>query len=265
MSEQDAAWFEAFVRERHLGLLQYGYVLTGARDPAADLVQDALERTGLVWARVVARGDPDGYVRKAMANRHVSLWRRTRREHLTPEDSDRPHLDPEPLDEALWKALAGLPRRQRAVLVLRYYEGLSEREIADVLGCARDDQEPGLQGLGVVAQDRRPGGIVDLNDQDLAEQLTATLRRVLSGSPSSGIRTRGSTGVLRAVDVAVRPWRQPGRWRWSWVWSAPSSASGSPVPRRRTRWCWRDRRRRPPARTARSPSVVAGTFRGLWS
>ena len=111
-------------------------MLTGAREPAADLVQDALERTGLVWARVVAHGDPEGYVRKAMTNRHVSLWRRSRREHLTSEQPELPHLDPAPLDEALWTALAGLPRRQRAVLVLRYYEGLSEREIADVLGCA---------------------------------------------------------------------------------------------------------------------------------
>jgi RNA polymerase sigma factor (sigma-70 family) len=81
-------------------------------------------------------GDPLAYTRKAMANAHISRWRRTRRESLV---ADFPTIasvtERYPFeDEPLWQALRELPPRQRAVIVLRYYEGLSEVEIADTLG-----------------------------------------------------------------------------------------------------------------------------------
>ena len=127
--------FDAFVRARHTALLRYGTVLTGDPHSAADLVQDALERTGLAWDRVHSQGDPEGYVRRIMANRNISTWRRLRRERLVDVPPETVHED-RPADDAMWAVLARLPRRQRTVLVLRYYEDLTEAEIARVLGIA---------------------------------------------------------------------------------------------------------------------------------
>lgn len=129
--------FDEFVRARHAALLRYGHLLTGDPHSAADLVQDALERTGLAWARVSSRDHPEAYVRAVMANRHVSVWRRLRRERLVADTPESPYADASAhADDAMWIALAGLARKQRAVLVLRYYEDLSEAEIARVLRCA---------------------------------------------------------------------------------------------------------------------------------
>ena len=127
--------FDGFVRARHPALLRYGTVLTGDPHSAADLVQDALERTGLAWSRVQHQGDPEGYVRRTMANRNISTWRRLRRERLVAEPPEQPYEDAAP-DDVMWDALARLPKRQRTVLVLRYYEDLSEAEIARVLSIA---------------------------------------------------------------------------------------------------------------------------------
>ena len=136
MDAATAGVFDAFVRARHAALLRYGTVLTGDPHSAADLVQDALERTGLAWSRVQQHDDPEGYVRRVMANRNISQWRRLRRERLVDSPPERVHED-RPTDDVMWEVLATLPRRQRTVLVLRYYEDLSEAEIARVLGIAQ--------------------------------------------------------------------------------------------------------------------------------
>ncbi|MFI7438679.1 SigE family RNA polymerase sigma factor [Nonomuraea indica] len=128
--------FEDFVRTRGPALLRYGYVLTGSGHDAADLVQEALLKLGDNWARVRDKDNPEAYVRTVMARQHISWWRRRRREHLTDEPPEGSYLDAHPSGE-LWKTLAALPRRQRAVLVLRYYEDLSDGEIAEVLGISR--------------------------------------------------------------------------------------------------------------------------------
>ncbi|GAB3438589.1 SigE family RNA polymerase sigma factor [Actinophytocola sediminis] len=132
--------FAVFVREALPGLLRYGHLLTGNPHDAADLVQTALENVGARWATVVRKtGDPIAYTRRAMANSHISRWRRVRRESLVADlpdvraEHDRDRFE----DEPLWDALRGLPPRQRAVIVLRYYEELSELEIATVLGISR--------------------------------------------------------------------------------------------------------------------------------
>ncbi|MEV0629467.1 SigE family RNA polymerase sigma factor [Nonomuraea wenchangensis] len=132
----DEAGFDNFVAEQTDALLRYGYVLTGNRHDAADLVQEALVRLCGAWARVRRKDSPHSYVRTTMARLHISVWRRRRREHLTDEPPDRGHHEAFPPDEdqGLWEELAALPRRQRAVLVLRYYEQLSDAEIAKVLG-----------------------------------------------------------------------------------------------------------------------------------
>lgn len=151
--------FDAFVRARHTALLRYGHVLTGNPHSAADLVQDALERTGTAWSRVHAKEDPESYVRRVMAHRHISAWRRLRRESLVAQPPEQGHdAAPAHADDAVWHALARLPRKQRAVLVLRYYEDLSEREIARVLGCSpgtvKSNASKGLAALRAALPDR---------------------------------------------------------------------------------------------------------------
>ena len=135
--EQDA--FDAFARGRMRELLRFAYLLTGDPHKAADLVQDALERTLMSWDRVIRKDDPEAYVRRAILNQNVSVWRRTRRERLvseTPDTAYEPTHSGKTFDADLWAALATLPPRQRAVLVLRFYEDMSEADTAAALGCS---------------------------------------------------------------------------------------------------------------------------------
>ncbi len=135
-SDEEEA-FDAFVRNRMPELLRFGHMLTGSADAAADLVQDALERTLNSWSRIRQRDDPEGYVRRTMVNRNVSIWRKRRREYLTDEVPDRVEdADMKVPDQALQNALSALPRKQRAVIVLRFAEDLSERQVAEMLGCS---------------------------------------------------------------------------------------------------------------------------------
>lgn len=128
--------FDAFVRARLPELLRFGRALTGSEEAAADLVQDALERTLLHWHRVESHDDPEGYVRRVMVNRNISLWRKFGRERPTDQVPDRSSGAAEPDDGSMWGAVQQLPPRQRAVIALRYYEDLSEAQIAAVLGCS---------------------------------------------------------------------------------------------------------------------------------
>jgi RNA polymerase sigma-70 factor (sigma-E family) len=134
---RDDSLFEQFVAERADALLRYGYVLTGNPHDAADLVQDALVRLRGSWERVRGKQDPERYVRTTMTRLHINAWRVRRREHVTAEPPDRVHTDTVYEGSALWEALLRLPRRQRAVLVLRYYEQWTDAEIADVLAVSR--------------------------------------------------------------------------------------------------------------------------------
>jgi len=134
--------FDAFVRARLPALLRFAHAVCGDPHTAADLVQDALERTGMRWDRIDRTGDPEGYVKRAIVNGRISRWRKLRRESLVdvvPEHLpylNRPDVDRPGHDDTMWQLLATLPRRQRAVLVLRYYEDMSEEQIAATLGCA---------------------------------------------------------------------------------------------------------------------------------
>jgi RNA polymerase sigma-70 factor (sigma-E family) len=140
MKDADKA-FEDFVRARSPALVRYGYVLTGNPHDAADLAQEALARLGSAWSRVRRKDDPEGYARTTMARLHISRWRRLRRERLVGDPPDRGYADPglerAEGDAGLWRALGDLPRRQRAVLVLRYYEHHSDQDIAALLGISR--------------------------------------------------------------------------------------------------------------------------------
>ncbi|MFF3440619.1 SigE family RNA polymerase sigma factor [Streptosporangium sp. NPDC002721] len=131
--------FAEFVAERGDALLRYGYVLAGNPHDAADLVQEALLRLRAAWPGLVAKENPEGYVRTIMARLHTVTWRLRRRESLSWELPEQGHHDALPSgdERAMWEALTGLPRKQRVVLVLRYYEELSDAEIAAVLGISR--------------------------------------------------------------------------------------------------------------------------------
>ncbi|HTC68489.1 MAG TPA: SigE family RNA polymerase sigma factor [Acidothermaceae bacterium] len=142
MNRADEDDFRSFVASRSAALLWFAHLLTGDRGAAEDIVQTALAKTALGWSRVRRKDNPEAYVRRAIVNTHLNAlrrrpWREQPQEHL-PEDVDSRHREHELDDrEAMWQALSGLPPRQRAVLVLRYYEDLSEADIADVLGCSR--------------------------------------------------------------------------------------------------------------------------------
>jgi len=131
--------FEDFVAGALPELLRFGVVLTGDRHRADDLVQTALVKTMRRWSSI-DRGQPMAYVRRVMVTTQLTWWRRLRRETAMPEgvdvvDPSRPEAAYDDQDE-LARALAVLPPRQRAVVVLRYYAGYSEAEIAETMGCA---------------------------------------------------------------------------------------------------------------------------------
>lgn len=137
MSSREAALgFEEFVVARRSALLRAAYLLTGDRDDAEDLVQVALVKAVPHWRRIADHPEP--YVRRILARESVDRWRRRRwREVSSAEPPDRavPATDADEA-EVLRQALAALAPRQRAVIVLRYYEDLTERETADALGIA---------------------------------------------------------------------------------------------------------------------------------
>lgn len=131
--------FLAYVRERVAALSRIAYLLTGDRHLAEDLVQETLLRVAGRWARIAAGGDPDPYVRRALYHQHVTAWRRHRgRTVPVAQPPDRP--GPDDTDAvtgsvAVRAALARLAPKQRAVIVLRYFEDLTEAQTADILGC----------------------------------------------------------------------------------------------------------------------------------
>ncbi|NUW40094.1 SigE family RNA polymerase sigma factor [Nonomuraea rhodomycinica] len=131
--------FAEFVAERGDALLRYGYMLAGNPHDAADLTQEALLKLRGAWPRLRHKDSPESYARTTMARLHIATWRLRRRELLAWELPELEHHDrlPGGDERRMWQALAGLPRKQRAVLVLRYYEQLDDAEIAAVLGISR--------------------------------------------------------------------------------------------------------------------------------
>jgi RNA polymerase sigma-70 factor (sigma-E family) len=140
MNQADAHEFREFVAARSQSLLRAAYLLTGDVHLAQDLLQTALLATAGRWTRIRHREHPDAYVRRAMYRHQVNWWRaRARRpETLVAAAPDRPGPRDTEADAVLRHgivdALRALPARQRAVVVLRYYEDRPEAEVADVLG-----------------------------------------------------------------------------------------------------------------------------------
>lgn len=135
--DRDAA-FTAFAKSARRDLSRAAWAMTRDTHQAGELVQLALVRTYLAWPRACAT-DPTAYARRVLSNARIDLWRRRRRETLTPPE-ELPeasvlgeHAAVEDRDEVR-RALAGLSEQQRRVVVLRYLSGLSEREVAEHLG-----------------------------------------------------------------------------------------------------------------------------------
>ncbi|MEU3642846.1 SigE family RNA polymerase sigma factor [Lentzea sp. NPDC034063] len=130
--------FEEFVAIASPRLLRTAFLLTRDAGHAEDLLQTALARAWRSWNRI--DGDPEPYVRRIIVNSHATWWRRRwRGEEPTADLPERPGESPQnAVDERewLWQALGRLPRRQRTVLVLRFYEDLTEVQVAGLLGCS---------------------------------------------------------------------------------------------------------------------------------
>jgi RNA polymerase sigma-70 factor (sigma-E family) len=171
--------FEEFAAGHLQPVLGFAAVLAGDRASAEDIVQEVLIRAHQHWDRIGSLDRPEFYIRKMVVNEFLSSRRRLWR--LLPsgrgsELGDRPV--PDPADryvehDALLAELRKLPRRQRAVLVLRYYEGLPDAEIAELLGCA-------------------PSTV-----RKCASRAFATLRIELSSGSAEGTVTRSGGGTCK--------------------------------------------------------------------
>ncbi|MEU1087433.1 SigE family RNA polymerase sigma factor [Streptomyces sp. NPDC005576] len=133
--------FSSYVRARGPVLLRTARSLTANPSDAEDLLQTALAKTYVAWERIEDHGALDGYVRRALVNTRTSQWRKRKVDEYACDDLPEPATAPAPdpaehqsLHDAMWRAVLKLPDRQRAMVVLRYYEDLSEVQTAEVLG-----------------------------------------------------------------------------------------------------------------------------------
>lgn len=132
--------FAEWVAARGPSLQRFAYLVTRSADDAPDLVQEALARAYPRWADLARRGTADAYVRRSIVNGNISGWRKRRRlvSVAEPEEyvASAPSTDAAHDDaDAAWQLCAELPARQRAAVVLRFYEDLSFAQIAVILDC----------------------------------------------------------------------------------------------------------------------------------
>ncbi|MET7639331.1 SigE family RNA polymerase sigma factor [Streptomyces sp. NPDC005438] len=140
-SPQDGPTFTSYVRTRGPVLLRTARSLTANPSDAEDLLQTALTKTYLAWDRIQDHRALDGYVRRALLNTRTSQWRKRKVDEYVCEELPEPDVQPAPdpaeqqaVRDAVWQAVMKLPARQRAMVVLRYYEDLSEVRTAELLG-----------------------------------------------------------------------------------------------------------------------------------
>ncbi|MEU0563616.1 SigE family RNA polymerase sigma factor [Dactylosporangium sp. NPDC006015] len=233
-SAEDA--FRAFVTARSPALLRSAYLLVGDRSKAEDLLQVTLLKAYQRWRRIKDPAAAEGYVRRAMVNTATSWWRsrpyRERPVDALPERSGSDEIAARIEQEAMWQHLRGLPAKQRAVLVLRYYEGMSEAEIADALNISR--------------------GTVKSHTSRALGSLRRQSRSCCWPAPRSCSARRHRTGRTRPLPDPPLPWcpraarssgsrcRPAARRRWSWRWRRPdgTSSAGRRTPAaRRTSTC----------------------------
>jgi RNA polymerase sigma-70 factor (sigma-E family) len=163
--------FREFVVARQQALIRTAYLLTGDAHLAEDLLQSVLIKVAGKWSRLAEGGNPEAYTRKALVNQYIS-WRRRSRPELP--SADPPERGTSYDDAALQRivlrqALAKLAPRQRAVIVLRFWEDLTEAQIAETLGCSpgtvKSQAHHALARLRTLAPDLEHL----LNDLEIAE------------------------------------------------------------------------------------------------
>ncbi len=133
--------FEEWVRARGTALLRFALMVTANRGLAEDLVQTVLARTYVSWDYIGGLDSPEAYIKASIVNEHLKWWRRRSNREVpveSPAAGSAYHLDlasAHASRDAAWELLRRLPRKQRAVLALRYYEDLSDDAIGSILGC----------------------------------------------------------------------------------------------------------------------------------
>lgn len=165
MLSGDDADFTTFVAASSRRLLRTAYLITGDLDSAQDLLQTALERTYLRWGRIRHRELPEAYVRRVIVNAATDTWRARRGMRTVEFDESQlpPLADPAveglPARDALLACVRELPVGQRAVLVLRYFDDLTETETARALGCSvgtvKSQHARAMARLRLLLPDRR--------------------------------------------------------------------------------------------------------------
>jgi RNA polymerase sigma-70 factor (sigma-E family) len=158
MSRRDPQAFADFVAARSGALHRAAYLMVGDPQLAQDLLQEALTKTYVAWPRLHDSGNHakvEAYVRKAITTTAIGWFRKRswgeRATETVPDPGSVGHADAADERAWLWQALQELPVRQRAAIVLRYYEDLTEAQTADAMGCAvgtvKSQVSAGLQKL----------------------------------------------------------------------------------------------------------------------
>ena len=213
--------FREFVAARSSALLRTAYLLTGDWSTAEDLLQTALTKTYLAWKRLGGIEAVEPYARRVMVNTSTSWWRRRwhgeRPTEVLPERAGVDEIEQQLDRDLLWRHLRALPNRQRAVLVLRYYEDMSEAQTAAML-----DISPGT----VKSQTSRALATLRRRmDADTAADLAAA-----AGIARPATAPGGSAGDAgRTAGSASRTGRAPATG--AVATSRPRQVPGRPVPR----------------------------------
>ncbi|HXH78095.1 SigE family RNA polymerase sigma factor [Nocardioides sp.] len=133
-SQEESDDFETWVAARGPALTRYAYLVCGDVSESQDLVQAALEKAWPRWRSISRQGDPEAYLRRAITNGAISRWRKLRRLRVVSQPPlEAVHESPD--SDVAWQLCAELPARQRAAVVLRFYEDLTYADIGKVLGC----------------------------------------------------------------------------------------------------------------------------------
>jgi RNA polymerase sigma-70 factor (sigma-E family) len=131
--------FQDYVASRGQALTRMAYLLSGSHADADDLVQAALAKAYARWSHISTLSSPDAYIRRMIANQHISWWRSRRREQLSDATPELAVADPSATHataDLIRDSVRSLPPKQRAAVVFRFYEDLDDEAIADALGCS---------------------------------------------------------------------------------------------------------------------------------
>jgi RNA polymerase sigma-70 factor (sigma-E family) len=167
--------FTAYLSARQPRLLGIAYLLTGDRHQAEDLLQTSLAKLYLSWDNIRDRGNVDAYVRRILVNENNSLWRRPWRRREVPTDEVPDHTPvhdspDEGVGAAVWEVVQTLPRKARAVVVLRYYEQLTEAETAQLLGISVGTVKSHSSRAMALLRERTPAELHPDNQQEREEE-----------------------------------------------------------------------------------------------